>query len=543
MPTIEVSRKVLERLAGRKITGDMLDRVKGEIEEEKDDKIKLEIGDTNRPDLWSVEGVARVYREKGVPKLKARKSGKNIIVDKNMEEIRPYIAGFIAKNVNITEELLLDLIQLQEKIAENFGRKREKISIGIYNYADAKFPLHYKAVEPLGIKFAPLEFDEEMTLDAILEKHPKGRQYGHIVKKHKLYPIFMDSTDQVLSFPPVINSNRLGRVTKGASDIFIEATGSDIKPTILAVNIIALALQDRGASIETIEVRYPYATPLGRKVATPLSFGEKMAFPQSLAKERLGLDLSASEIISLLKSMQYDAAKKAGNITVTIPYYRRDVMHPFDVMEDVAVAYGYDNMQPLEVRSFTHGGFSQFTLLSERARRCMIGLGFQEIMSPILSNNTALQNKMLSAERAIEIENYMSETYSAVRNSVMPSLLNLLGKNLHVEYPHKVFEFGECASLDREPKSEAKLAAAMADTSVGYEDISSAVDALLGMLGVKYELRPSKSGTFIEGRQAEIIVGKKAVGITGEVHPQVLQNWGIDTPVVAFEIDADAMSP
>jgi len=173
----------------------------------------------------------------------------------------------------------------------------------------------------------------------------------------------------------------------------------------------------------------------------------------------------------------------------------------------------------------------------------MIGLGFQEIMSPILSNNTALQNKMLSAERAIEIENYMSETYSAVRNSVMPSLLNLLGKNLHVEYPHKVFEFGECASLDREPKSEAKLAAAMADTSVGYEDISSAVDALLGMLGVKYELRPSKNKSFIEGRQAEIIVGKKAVGITGEVHPQVLQNWGIDTPVVAFEIDADAMSP
>ena len=391
MPTIEVSRKMLEKLAGRKIAEGMLDRVKGEIEEENNGTIKLEIGDTNRPDLWSVEGVARVYREKGVPKLKLRKSGKNIIVDKTVETIRPYIAGFIARKVNITEELLLDMIQLQEKIAENFGRKREKISIGIYNYTDAKFPLQYRAVEPLSIKFAPLEFEEEMNLHEILEKHPKGRQYGHIVKKHKLYPIFMDSTGQVLSFPPLINSNRLGRVTKGTSDVFIEATGSDIKPAILAVNIIALALQDRGASIETIEVLYPYATPLGKKIVTPLVFGEKISFPQSLVQERLGLELGADDAISLLRSMQYDAISKGKNITVTIPYYRRDVMHPFDVMEDIAVAYGYGNIQPLEVKSFTPGGFSHFTSLSERARRSMIGMGFQEIMSPILSNATALQ--------------------------------------------------------------------------------------------------------------------------------------------------------
>ncbi|MBI4019581.1 MAG: phenylalanine--tRNA ligase subunit beta [Candidatus Aenigmarchaeota archaeon] len=542
MPTIEVSRKILEKLAGRKITEDMLDRVKGEIEEENEGAIKLEIGDTNRPDLWSVEGVARVYRERGMPKLKLKKSDKKIIVDKTVETIRPYIAGFIARKAEITEELLLDLIQLQEKIAENFGRKREKISIGIYNYADAKFPLRYKAIEPSGIKFAPLEFEEEMNLDEILEKHPKGWQYGHIVRKHKLYPIFTDSRNQVLSFPPVINSNHLGRVREGTSDIFIEATGSDIKPTILAVNVIALALQDRGASIESIEIQYPYATPLGRKVTTPLVFDDKMSIPQSLAEERLGLSLNAEDMISLLKSMQYDAVRRGKNILVTIPYYRRDVMHPFDIMEDIAIAYGYGNIRPAEVKSFTPGGFSAYTSLSERARRSMIGMGFQEIMSPILSNKAALEDKMRSTEKIIEIENFMSETYSAVRNGVLPSLLNMLGKNLHVEYPHRIFEFGECAVLDTDPKSAAKLAAAIADTSIGYEDISSVVDALLGMLGVKYELKPSKSKSFIEGRQAHIIVDKKAAGIVGEVDPQVLQNWGIDTPVVAFEIDANSLA-
>src|SRR3989338_2571564 len=453
MPTIEVSRKTLERLAGKKITEDMLDAVKGDIEGEKEGILKIEIGDTNCPDLWSIEGVARVFREGGIRKLRVKKSGKSIIVNANIQKIRPYIAGFVAKNVPMNEELLLDIIQVQEKISENFGRKREKISIGVYNYRDAKFPLHYKAVAPKSVHFAPLEFTEPLDLDEILDKHPKGHLYGHIVKKHKMYPLFTDSAEQVLSFPPIINSNYLGKVREGTSEIFIEVTGSDIMPVNLVVNIMALALQDRGA--------------------TPYVFAEKLAFPEAMVKERLGIVLKTGQIISLLRSMQYDATKKGNKIVATVPYYRRDVMHPFYAIEDIAIAYGYGKIDPASLDSFTTGGLAPLTTSTEKVRRIAIGMGFQEIMSPILSN-AADNEKSLNETKLIEIDNYMSKNYSAVRPSIIPSLLLVLSKNLHVEYPQKIFETGECASVENdEIKNATKITLYIADESAGYEDISS----------------------------------------------------------------------
>ncbi len=541
MPTIEVSRKTLERLAGKKITEDMLDAVKGDIEGEKEGILKIEIGDTNRPDLWSVEGIARVFRERGIPKLRVKKSGKSIIVNANIQKIRPYIAGFVAKNVPMNEELLLDIIQVQEKISENFGRKREKISIGVYNYRDAKFPLHYKAVAPKSVRFAPLEFTEPLDLDEILDKHPKGHLYGHIVKKHKMYPLFTDSAEQVLSFPPIINSNYLGKVREGTSEIFIEVTGSDIMPVNLVVNIMALALQDRGATIESVNIGYPYATPLGKRHATPYVFAEKLAFPEAMVKERLGIVLKTGQIISLLRSMQYDATKKGNKIVATVPYYRRDVMHPFDAIEDIAIAYGYGKIEPASLDSFTTGGLAPLTTSTEKVRRIAIGMGFQEIMSPILSN-AADNEKSLNETKLIEIDNYMSKNYSAVRPSIIPSLLLVLSKNLHVEYPQKIFETGECASVENdEIKNATKITLCIADESAGYEDISSVADAMLRLLGVKYTLESSKKKMFIDGRQAAIKANGKVIGAMGEIHPQVLENWGVDKPVVALELDVETL--
>lgn len=542
MPTIDVSRKTLEKLAGKKITPEMLEAVKGDIEGEKGDALKIEIGDTNRPDLWSVEGVARVFRERGIPKLRVKKSGKRIIVDANIEKIRPYIAGFIAKNVPMNEELLLDIIQLQEKIGENFGRKREKISIGVYNYKDAKFPLHYKAVAPGSVRFVPLEFTEELDLDEILNKHPKGHIYGHIVKRHRMYPLFTDSAEQVLSFPPIINSNYLGKVREGTSEIFIEVTGSDIMPVNLVVNIMALALQDRGAAIESVDVEYPYATPLGKRHATPCVFAEKIAFPEAMVKERLGIELKTGQIISLLRSMQYDAEAKGKNIMATIPYYRRDVMHPFDAIEDIAIAYGYGNIEAAGIESFTAGGLAPLTVSAEKIRRIAIGMGFQEVMSPILSN-VGDNEKSLAEEKLVEIDNYMSESYSALRGSVLPSLFTILSKNLHVGYPQKIFEVGECASVEGNGiKNATKIALCAADDAIGYEDATSAADAMLRLLGIRYELEASNKKMFINGRQAAIKVGGKTIGVLGEIHPQVLENWGIGKPVVALELDVKELT-
>ena len=321
MPTIEISQKTLEKLVGRKVNYADFEAVKGSVDSQEGDRIKLEIGDTNRPDLWSVEGVARVLRgyyglQKGIPKMKLKPSTKKIIVNANIRKIRPFIAGVIAKKLKIDEDLLLDMIQLQEKVCENYGKKRHKISIGIYDYDKIEFPVHYKAIRPDGIKFTPLEFNKSMTLAEILEEHPKGLQYGYIVKAHKLYPIFIDSKEDVLSFPPIINSNYLGRVVPGMQNIFTEITGTDMKTVLIATNILAQALYDRGASLESVVVEYPWKTVHGGKFSTPLLFREKITFDKSKIESVLGLKLVNKDIKTLLEKMQYNVLSIKDSVTV-----------------------------------------------------------------------------------------------------------------------------------------------------------------------------------------------------------------------------------
>ncbi len=544
MPTIEVSMKALEKLAGRKVKEKDLEAVKGEIEETEGGKAKIEIGDTNRPDLWCVEGIARVLRGKRFQKLPVKNSGKEIIVDRKILGIRPFISGFVVKGVNVDEELLLDMIQLQDKLDENYGKKRKKISIGIYNYDMIKFPAHYKAVSP-SHKFVPLGLDKPLTMRDILSKHPKGRDYGYIVREHKLYPLLIDMKEDVLSFPPIINSNYLGKVKLGMQNLMVEVTGTDQKSVLLAANIFAYSLYDRGANIESITTRYPSTTKFGRSVTCPYDFCQKMSFNRKNVESVLGIDLKSTEIKSLLEKMQYDAEISNDKVIVVIPPYRNDVMHYTDVIEDIAIAYGYGNFKESGIESFTVGNLMKETLFTENVRRVMIGIGFQEIMSAILSSKSALCDKMNTSSEPLKIENVMSENYSHVRSWVLPSILACLTKNMHNEYPQKVFEVGECVIRDKKSYTGTvtiqKIAGAISSGIAGYEDISSCIDALLCGIGAKYELKLSVHPSFIEGRCADILIGGDKAGIVGEIHPKVLNNWSIEKPVAAFEADVNSL--
>ncbi len=550
MPTIEINMKILEKLAGKKVTEGDLEVVKGELEIVQGDKAKIEIGDTNRPDLWCVEGVARVLKgyygkSKGLPKLNAKNSGKKIIVDAKLAKIRPFIAGFIAKDIKIDEELLLDMIQLQDKLAENYGKKRKKISIGIYNYDRIKFPVNYKAVDPEKLSFAPLDFEKTVNLSEILKEHPKGIEYGYILHDHKLYPVFVDANDDVLSFPPIINSNYIGKVEPGSQNLFIEVTGTDHKAVLIAANIFAYSLQDRGAKIESVISEYPWKTNFGKSVQAPYDFLQKITFDKGQVKNALGLSLKDTELIAILQKMQYDTTISKDKITVSIPPYRNDIMHSTDVIEDIGMCYGYENLGELPIGSFTVGKLREESLFSERSKRIMVGLGFQEIMSAILSNKQNLCNKMLLDEDPIEIDNIMSENYSTVRNFLLPSILQCFVKNMHTEYPQKIFEFGEVvirdeSSLDN-TRTLNKICSGISDVSIGYEQIASCLDGLLSSLGLSYVLEKTENNSFINGRTARIIVDGKEVGIVGEIHPQVLNNWGLEKAVVAFELNADML--
>ena len=265
MPTIEVNYEDLLCLIGKHVPLDELrDKAvlyaKGEVDEVDGAMLKLDIKDANRPDLWSAEGIAREiagrYGKKGLPEYDVKKPSLVVNVDPKVMKVRPYTVCAVVRELKIDENVLSQIIQLQEKVAETFGKRRKEVAIGIYDYKKIRGPIKYTTVKPDGIKFVPLEFSEEMTPKEILDKHPKGKEYKHLLDGCREYPIFIDAAGEVLSMPPVINSDYTGKVTPETTDVFIECSGFDLGFNMSALNVLVSALADRGGVIEAVKVHY-----------------------------------------------------------------------------------------------------------------------------------------------------------------------------------------------------------------------------------------------------------------------------------------------
>ncbi len=541
MPTINFSLKDLQKLVGKKLTIEEVSMLchygKGDFKgyDKKTDEASVDFGDTNLPYLWSVEGFARLIRgilglEKGIPELKIQKADYKIIVDKSVSGIRPYIAGFVAKGCKVDDYLIKQIIQLQEKLCENYGRRRLKIAIGVYSYKKINFPVYYKATEPESIKFIPLDFRKEMTQQEILEEHPKGKEYAWILKDCKKYPILVDSKEQVLSFPPIINSAITGKVEEGEEDLLFEVTGTELEPILLAANIFAYALYERGFKIYSVEVNYH-----NKKIITPVISAEKIKITKQQIRDLVGLDLNDAELKKLLEKIQYNYNKGV----VDVPCYRKDILHPVDVIEDIAIAYGYDKIKEMPLVRYTIGSTSGLQDFIDICRDISIGLGYQEVFSPVLNCKININEKMNIPDfGTIEISNKMSDTYSAVRSWLIPVLIECLSKNKHVEYPQKIFEQGiVTVRKNNEINDYERIAFASAHEKADFTEIKQALDYFMRILGLKYEIEEVEHSSFIEGRVGRVIVNGKKVGFIGEINPKVLDNWGIEAPVCAMEIN------
>ncbi len=541
MPTITFSLKDLQQLAGRKISPEQMHELahyfKGEFQgyNKATDEATVELDDTNLPYLWSVEGMARLLRgvfgaEKGIALLKTTKGPYEIIVDESVKEIRPYIEGFVAKGRKIDEYLLKQLIQLQEKYCDSYGRRREKASIGMYSYRRIKFPLIYKAASPGSVKFPPLGYEREMTLAQIIEQHPKGKEYGKALRNSKAYPILTDSNNQVLSLIPIINSNSLGKLEPGDTEFFFEVTGTDAEATRLATNIFAYALHERGFQIYSSTIRSG-----GKIKAVPDLTSEKLKISSQAVRNLLGLDLKDAEIRSLLEKARYGF----NNYTVEVPPYRADIMHPFDIIEDIAIMYGFDKITPLELESYTTGKKARMVDFVDITREIAIGLGYQEVLSQILASKATLYDRMATPDPGtVEIENPMSENFSAVRTWLLPVLLEMLSKNKHADYPQKVFEQGLVTERKGEKITDhEKIALASCHNNADYTEARQTAEHLMRQLGFEYKITEADHPAFIKGRVAALAINKKTAGFFGEIAPEVLANWGLETPVCAVEID------
>jgi len=542
MPTIEVSYKDLCKLIGKKVNIDELNEIlmlaKSELDDikecENDKILKIDIKDTNRPDLWSAEGIAREIRRKnGLIKYKAAKPKIKIYVDEKVSKVRPLIACAAVRNVKIDNNVLSQIIQLQEKIAETFGSKRKEVAIGVYDLDKVISPIKYTAVKDDEISFVPLDFTEKMTPKEIIEKHPKGKEYAHLVKD--LYPLLIDSNNDVLSMPPIINSDYSGKITVNTKNVFVECTGYDFRFLLPAINVLATALAERGGTIECVEIIYP-----DKKMITP-DLKEKSVYVKIESIKKI-IDLNEKEIFSLLKKSGYDVYPKGKKILVRYPCYRQDIMHERDIIEDIIISYGYNKIEPIPPRIATIGKQNEIETFSQKVSEIMIGFGLQEIMSYILTNKKNVFNKMnIEETRIVEIDNIISVNWSVFRNWLLPSLLEFLSYNKHVDYPQKIFEIGDCVEIDENLETKSndvrKIAVALTDNTVNYEQISSILDGFFRLLGLSYKLKRTEHSSFIKGRCARVFVNDADVGIIGEIHPQVLNNWELEKPVVALELN------
>jgi phenylalanyl-tRNA synthetase beta chain len=555
VPTVDVLFNDLQRLIGLKLPreiddlNEILSSVKGEVESLEGDELSVEIKDGNRPDLWNVEGIARELMgalgiEEGLRGYAVKDySGVEVTVDPRLRGIRPYIACSVVKAVSLDYEAIRGLMHLQDKLDLTYGRKRTRTSIGVYNYDLIKPPVRYGVANPTEISFVPLRDTRELSLRQILDTHPKGLEYGHILEEHKNWPILSDANGGILSLPPIINSNDLGRIEEGVRDIFVEVTGTVYQTVLNTIMIVTLSLADRGEDILSAKIHYPY-----EKVGmdeTPRLKTRTMNLKTSYVDQILGLNLNVQHVVKLLKKARYDAHQvDEETVALTIPCYRIDVMHPVDVIEDIAIKYGYNNIEPQRPQFITFGRLSDAEVQSDLAREVMVGLGFQEVLSFSMSNKLKLFNKMnIEDGQVIEISNPMTLRYNCLRNWLMPSLIEFLSKNTSVECPQRLFEVGECVVPDKNSltgvRDVIKLACLSIHPKASFSEIKSILDSFLRNMGVEYEVEEKAFKSFIDGRVGAILVDGEEIGFIGEVDPRVLEAWKLENPVVGFEIDLE----
>jgi len=568
MPTISIFKQDFESLLGdqdgtRNVSLDTLEEwlalVKGELKGHNTEtgELRIELQDSNRPDLWCCEGIARQIRIKrqgsAVPYpflSKKSKQRPRLIVAPELKDVRPYVAACTAKGYRVTEQGLAQLIQTQEKLADIFGHKRKTVSIGLYQLRNIRFPVTYELAAPDEARFTPLGMETLMTLAEMLMVHPKGLEFGHILAGHHRLPLLRDAIRQPLSFPPIINSREIGEVRVGDDELFVEVTGTDLPMVVLTLNIFAVNLADRGATIEPVEIQYPYDTPLGKRVVTPHDLGKPRPIHVETIERMLGQELGTKTVTQALEAYGYTVSAGKGTVKAKLPPYRQDLMHVMDVVEDVAISVGYASFAPEMPAQFTVGGLSRTEQVSDRARDLMVGLGFQEIISNILGSPDHYRNAMRLAEtewgNMVEVGNVMSLNFSCLRQWMVPSLLRVEAASSRAFYPHRLFEAGDVAIPDPThelgSRTETVLGAVIAHAAAHFSEIHSCLDVLLYHLGKDYSLDPVTHPSFLDGRAGRIIVSDTAIGVIGELHPEVLERWQIGVPVVAFEVNLSRLA-
>ncbi len=542
MPTITISKKELEKEIGKQKLDFLKDRISmlgTDLEKIEGDDIVVEIF-PNRPDMLSQQGFARALSfflgKRKFKEYKAKNSKYEVMVDKSVKTCRPYTACAVVKNLKLDDEKIKEIIDIQEKLHITFGRNRKKAAIGIYPMENISFPVYFKGISPEKIRFVPLESGREMSAREILEFHPKGKEYARLLDGLKKYACFVDSKGDIMSLTPIINSEKTGRVTEKTKEVFIECSGFDLETLKKCLNMIVTSFSDMGGEVYSVKVNYE-----NKKIVFPQLSAETMRINREYIKKYLGVALNDGQLKKALQKTGFgikSITKK--DLTVIVPPYRADILHPVDIIEDIAIGYGYENFSPSSESISTVGKESPFEKFCSKIREILTGNEFLETKSYHLINKGAQTKKcLLETNKIVELKNPVSKEYDSLRYWITPSLLETFEKNKNNPYPQNIFEIGKVFGIEKDNKVKEQVRVAMgtcSDTS-DYTKARQVLETIFDSLELKAEFKKTEHPSFIKGRVARVYCNNKAVAYVGEISPEVLSNFGIEMPVSAFELN------
>ncbi len=540
MPTVTLSKKAVEELMGTRLPLEELkDRISmlgTDLDGIKGDEIQVEIF-PNRPDMLSEQGFARalasfIGKKTGLAEFKVNKSKYEVKVEKAVSKVRPHTVCAVIKNLKFDDEKIREIIQIQEKLHIGMGRNRKKLAIGMYPMEAIKFPITYTAKKPNDIKFLPLEAKREMTGMQILSGHPTGRDYGHLLEGYNLFPIFIDDVGEIMSMPPIINSEKTGKIGLSTTDVFIECSGFDLRVLKQCLNILVTVMSDMGGDIYEVAVKYESKTEITPNLK-PVEWNLDLDYVNKI----IGMNFSKKEIKELLERMGHEYK----NNKVLVPAYRTDILHEIDLAEDIAIAYGYDNFKPEIPNVSTIGQESQIEILKKKVANILIGSGLIETISYHLISKESHNNKMNYDCKVVELSNSSTSEYNTMRRWIVPSIMQILSRNTNKEYPQNIFEMGVVFKPSKAQETgvdeHVNLGVGLCGPEMDFTAIKQIFDTIMDALDLEYETEEIEHSSFIKGRTAAIKVKGKEIAIMGEIHPQTTTNFGIEMPIAALEMD------
>jgi phenylalanyl-tRNA synthetase beta chain len=538
MTILTLDRKKLEKEIG-KIDSKMENRISmfgTPVDELTDKEVSVEIF-PNRPDLVSFQGFVRgllafLGKKSGLREYKIEKPEKNfrVVIDKSVKKVRPFTECAIVRGLKLDNQLIKDIIDVQEKMHSGFGRERKKIAIGIYPLEEIKLPIKFTAKNPDEIKFVPLESNREMTGRQILNQHPAGREYAHLLKDEEVFPVFEDANGEVLSMPPIINSNKTGKVGANTSDVFIECSGFNPDYLKKALNMLVCAFADMGGKLYGMEIVDD------KKHVSPSLEPEEVDLSVDDLNKTLGLKLTEKEIEKNLGKMGIGLEGQKA----LVPAYRTDILHEIDLSEEVAIAYGYENFKPEIPDVAGIGSEDEIAILKRKVSEVLIGLGLLEISTFHLSTKEKqFKNIGIKEFRDLMIEVEDSKTENNIlRYTLMGQAINILSENSDSAYPQKLFEIGKIFENEKNGiKEQEVVCVTLCDEKADFTEVKQVLDYLMRMFDKKYEIKETEFPSFIDGRCGKILVEGKDVGVIGEIAPFVLRNNGVRMPTVVLEMD------